>query len=1366
MRFFCRFCAVILVCLAIFFPQHALSQFNAWHYAFSGEGEYIGMNPVNPNTLFAQGQDFLLYVSHDRGTTWSSVGSIPNQNSSTGDQTRDILVSPRDTNTILASAFYSGLSRSTDGGATWNVVLEDSGSGDYGIDGESIEFDPVHPDTIYAGCYFTGDIWRSTDRGASWTLQGNTDSPGSSVMCTLAIRPDSTNILYAGSGGGRISKSTDGGVTWQVVKSAGSTEIPKIEINPAQPTIAYATAFEGSPGTIGVWKTTDGGNTWALTSLQISVWSLELDESHPDTVYAGSFANGTDGVYRTTDGGNTWVLMTYGFFSGNAVWNLKVDPINPSNVYASVTIGDFGPYGVLKLIAADAIVTGTVRDSLTSHVVNYGSVTVSPSGDYTDLSSSNGAFTAFRPLADTSDTYYVNVSTFGYIAKSQPIAFVHDSIENEDVLIQRGVIRGLVFNDLNGNGVQDPGEPPLANWPIELIGAVSANVVTAGDGTFQIADLLDGSDYELADKHEYGWKNTSPGGASAYYFTVSQYQKVFNNYNFSEHLLSIVNNVTPLPNAEAASTQPNIQVTFSRGLLTSSVNDTSSFVVTGGWSGKHPGTITFSDTNAMVTYQPVVPFAPGEPVTVDATAALTDDGGNPFAPYTYQFFAPPNPAPGSFLVRYDYAVGTSPYAVAVADLNGDGKPDIVVANSGSNSVSVLINRGNGMFAPRVNYSASLQPHSVAIADVNNDGAPDIITGATGSPTISVLINHGDGTFAPAVGYSAAGTVQQFVVADMNGDGFPDIVAVSGNSNELQVLLNNGSGGFGSPISVPVSTPIGCVAAALKNDGAIDVATIANTTYLTLQTFTNVGSGSLSAGYSYSTASDPHGIFASDLNGDTYNDLVISNGAANAVSVYTNDGTGAFPSKTDYTVGAGPWGIACGDLNSDGKNDILVANSGSASVSVLLNSGGGVFTRTDYSVGSAPHGVAVADINQDGMLDLIVANTGSNSVTVLLNGTPIQSSTVEGWNMISVPVVLGDYAVSTLFPSAVSAAYSYSAGYHQIDSVSPGNGYWLKFPSGPSMAYIGTSISAETVAVNALWNMVGSVSSVIDTSLISSQPPGIIVSPFYGYSGGYYSTDSLHPGSGYWVKVSTSGSLYLAGSGNKPGSAAKTGSIDHNSFNTLTISDHSRHSQTLYFSNSQKDAEFLARYEMPPLPPSGSFDARFTDQRMAMVSSGNTAESRSVQIQSAVYPITLSWHVAPGSGGWEIVTPGLQKSLTGQGSLTIPQPPKGDIALAYSPFAGVGVPQRFALEQNYPNPFNPTTTIQYELPQTSRVTMRVYDVLGQSVATLVDQTKEGGIYSVVWDGSNTSAGVYYVAMSAHAPDGKLLFESTRKIVLVK
>src|SRR5262249_34699267 len=124
-------------------------------------------------------------------------------------------------------------------------------------------------------------------------------------------------------------------------------------------------------------------------------------------------------------------------------------------------------------------------------------------------------------------------------------------------------------------------------------------------------------------------------------------------------------------------------------------------------------------------------------------------------------------APASFQSQTTFAAGSSPHSVAVADVNGDGKPDLAVANYGSNSVSVLLANGNGTFQNQQTFAAGSQPFAVVVADVNGDGKPDIVTANYGSNTVSVLLGNGNGTFQNQQTFATRSSSRALAVADLD-----------------------------------------------------------------------------------------------------------------------------------------------------------------------------------------------------------------------------------------------------------------------------------------------------------------------------------------------------------------------------------------------------------------------------------------------------------------------------------------------------------------------------------------------------------------------------------------------------------------------
>ena len=344
-----------------------------------------------------------------------------------------------------------------------------------------------------------------------------------------------------------------------------------------------------------------------------------------------------------------------------------------------------------------------------------------------------------------------------------------------------------------------------------------------------------------------------------------------------------------------------------------------------------------------------------------------------------------------FAPKTDYPTGAGPVGVALGDVNGDTRPDLVTANSGTNTntVSVLLGTGAGVFGPKADYPTGLNPTSVALGDVNGDGRPDIVTANSdrNTNTVSVLLGAGAGVFGPKTDFPTGMQPASVVLGDVNGDGRPDIVTANSGSNSVSVLLNTGTGAFGPPTGFPIGGAGSSVALGdVNGDGRPDLAAV-NNNIGTVSVLLGTGAGVFGPKTDYPTSATPFGVALGDVNGDGRPDIVTANVFTNSVSVLLGTGAGAFAPPTNSPAGAGALAVALGDVNGDGRPDIVTANGGfnTNAVSVLLGTGAGAFgPKTDYPAGSSTFSVALGDVNGDGRLDIVTANTSVNTVSVLLN----------------------------------------------------------------------------------------------------------------------------------------------------------------------------------------------------------------------------------------------------------------------------------------------------------------------------------------------------------------------------------------------
>ena len=328
-----------------------------------------------------------------------------------------------------------------------------------------------------------------------------------------------------------------------------------------------------------------------------------------------------------------------------------------------------------------------------------------------------------------------------------------------------------------------------------------------------------------------------------------------------------------------------------------------------------------------------------------------------------------------------YAAGTTPVAVATADLNNDGRPDLVVIDQ-AGAVQILLGTvTGGSFGPATPYAAGPSPAAIAIADLNRYGRKDLLV-ADQQGGLAVLLNNGNGTFATAQTYAAGPNPQALAVADLNQDGKTDAV-VADYGGGVSILLGDGNGGFTPATTYAAGpNPDSIAIADINNDGKLDliVADASGGVAILLAD----GQGGFGTPTFYAAGPQPASVTTADLNGDAQQDLIVAD-AGGGVSVLLNRGNGTFAPAVTYAAGLTPISVTTADLNGDGKPDLAVADAGGG-ISILIADGTGAFAPPiAFATGAGPVALATADLDRNGQPDLVVA--GQGGATVLLDNTP-------------------------------------------------------------------------------------------------------------------------------------------------------------------------------------------------------------------------------------------------------------------------------------------------------------------------------------------------------------------------------------------
>jgi len=424
----------------------------------------------------------------------------------------------------------------------------------------------------------------------------------------------------------------------------------------------------------------------------------------------------------------------------------------------------------------------------------------------------------------------------------------------------------------------------------------------------------------------------------------------------------------------------------------------------------------------------------------------------------------------SFLNTQTPQTGYDPWSVATADFNGDGIPDLAVANQSDGTMTILLGNGDGTFAEAASSPIAIGNSTfyVAVGDFNQDGKPDlaVASGFYGG-AISIFLGNGNGTFTQAAGspisVSTPYVTDAIAVADINGDGIPDIAAANDGyeygASSVTVLLGNGDGTFTtvSASSTVGEGPVGIIAGDFNGDGKPDLAT-ANFYDGTVTVLLGNGDGTFTQAASSPiiVGSFPWTLSTADFNRDGKADLAVANtfytsGSPGTISVLLGNGDGTFIPSADspVTVGHSPESAAVGDFNGDGIPDLAAANNNDDTVTILLGAGDGTFTTAAVGpvrVGDFPQSTVTADFTGSGISDLAVGNE-NDSVSVLLTMLESATATVNGIAPIGAgaPSVEASYAGDSNYGGSVSGTVALPAGLAPV-VISPASGTYTSVQS--------------------------------------------------------------------------------------------------------------------------------------------------------------------------------------------------------------------------------------------------------------------------------------------------------------------------------
>ncbi|MCD6013653.1 MAG: type sorting protein, partial [Flavipsychrobacter sp.] len=456
---------------------------------------------------------------------------------------------------------------------------------------------------------------------------------------------------------------------------------------------------------------------------------------------------------------------------------------------------------------------------------------------------------------------------------------------------------------------------------------------------------------------------------------------------------------------------------------------------------------------------------------------------------------------GSFSTSVSFVTGSTPRGVYLNDVNGDGKLDMIIVNSGVNSFSVFRNTASsgsitsGSFAARADFTTASSPLFAAVGDIDGDGRPEIVVSNNGGANVSLFRNtssSGSVSFAAKVDFASGGNARSVAIGDVDGDGKADLAVGNGSGNTISIFRNTAtsgtisSGSFAAKVDISATSPVGLVLADIDGDGKMDLSTAQGGGGTTLSVFRNTGSsGTISFA---SAATFTHGtnaglLAAGDINGDGKADLVVTNRTSTTISVLRNTSTSglvSFSGKTDFSTGnSDPQGIAIGDLDGDELPDIVVTNNGTTNISIYRND--------PLSPITGP-----LTVNQCSTTTLSNATAGgtwssSNTGIATVNST---SGVVTGVSGGTVTIIYAGTAGASFTGNIVTTTVTVNSLSPTITSVTPLVGY-----PASSVTIVGTNFDPTTtnniVYFGATQAM---VTAAATTTLTVTVPTGATFSP--------------------------------------------------------------------------------------------------------------------------------------------------------------------------------------------------------------------------------------------------------------------------------
>ena len=489
--------------------------------------------------------------------------------------------------------------------------------------------------------------------------------------------------------------------------------------------------------------------------------------------------------------------------------------------------------------------------------------------------------------------------------------------------------------------------------------------------------------------------------------------------------------------------------------------------------------------------------------------------------------------------------------------------------------------------------------------------------------------------------------------------------------------------------------------------------------------------------------------------------------------------GVFDSRfTGLELGNGTWSDIRNSAETSHEYIIEIQRASGEDVTLTWDSFASrdeIFLLKDTITGT------LINVNMKDVIQYTITNPAITQLKIEHHSGEWEMYYTAGWDMVSLGLDIEDKTLSSLFPSAISL-YEFDNEYQQVTELEIGKGYWLNLSSGITKTLYGAVIDNLTLDLPEKWSMIGNITQQIAVSDIVQNPADNIIS-IYGYDNGQYvavypgGSEILEQGKGYWINLGVSGTIDIPsdlGAGkvlvaNRAGSEFLQDCIEI----PLTVtSSLGQKTVAFYVSDEPTKAGTTNRtFEMPPVPPFGSFDVRIADDNTngmgnLVISSDEDFETIiDIMVPESNTTTVVSWV----NNGLPLDTYFISDGVRTVDMASVDRIDITDSGSHLAFIQKINVQTRepiaYSLAANYPNPFNPETTITYSIELAGLTQLSIYNVLGQEIRNLVYESKQPGIYTARWDGTDmfgntVSGGIYLYRLKVND------FVETKKMLLMK